>query len=530
MTIPGGATDLAPGSGINANRLGGFGSDLWYDRANDAYYGLQDRGPGSGILEYQPRVQKFTLDVHPVSGAISNFQLQETIFFKNADGTEFFSGRSPAELNGSGDTLGLAIDPEGFVIGPTGNYYVADEYGPSVYEFQPVNVGGTTEARLLRAFTPPDNLLPRTAAGINHDVGGSVGPGEVPPVLLTGRQEGRGYEGLAISPDGSKLYGILQSPLQEEGAQNQGRRSRNIRIVEYDVAAGASARQFVYQVESIADINARVPDDCPVPPAAIPNCGDFTATQQGRNISASAIVAISDHEFFVIERDGRGVSVENPANLSIVDAHVATKRVYRVDLAGATDVSGISLAGSNDLPAGVFPVGKELFLDFQAELIAAGLPIPDKFEGLTIGPQLASGRFALIALTDNDFANVQTDATETLPFLQQDAYTNGIDARYTPADDTSTSYGMFGREDPLTNPDLGPLPAGYTLLPTRVYSFAAPVPEPSTCILMISALAAIACVVRGHRLNSCLLSELPPSNVADILRASGQVIINACRR
>lgn len=262
--------------------------------------------------------------------------------------------------------------------------------------------------------------------------------------------------------------------------------------MEYDIAAGASARQFIYQVESIADINARVPDDCPVPPAAAPNCGDFTATQQGRNISASAIVAINDHEFFVVERDGRGVSVENPANLSIVDAHVATKRVYRIDLHGATDVSGINLAGSNNLPVGVSPVGKELFLDFQAELTSAGLPIPDKFEGLTIGPQLASGRFALIALTDNDFASVQTDPTETLPLLQQDAYSNGVAARYTPADDISKSYAMFGREDPLTNPDLGPLPAGFTLMPTRAYSFAAPVPEPSAVAVVSSAVAGLA--------------------------------------
>lgn len=63
ITITGESTDLFPSTGNNANvnRLGGFFSDLYYDRSNNVYYGLVDRrGPGGGVISYNTRVQKFT--------------------------------------------------------------------------------------------------------------------------------------------------------------------------------------------------------------------------------------------------------------------------------------------------------------------------------------------------------------------------------------------------------------------------------------------------------------------------------------
>ena len=72
LSIAGDATDASgDAAGANGNRLGGFGSDLFYDRANNVYYGLPDRGPGGGLIAYETRVQKFTLDVNPTTGAIA---------------------------------------------------------------------------------------------------------------------------------------------------------------------------------------------------------------------------------------------------------------------------------------------------------------------------------------------------------------------------------------------------------------------------------------------------------------------------
>ena len=82
LTIPGETTDLRETniSGANINRLS-FISDLYYDRHNNLYYGVGDRGPGGGVISYDTRVQKFSLDVDPNTGAISNFQLLDTILF-----------------------------------------------------------------------------------------------------------------------------------------------------------------------------------------------------------------------------------------------------------------------------------------------------------------------------------------------------------------------------------------------------------------------------------------------------------------
>ena len=71
-------------------------------------------------------MQRFSIDI-TASGAISNFQVQQTIKFSNNGAA--LSGQAPA----IGGVLGNTFDPEGLVINPvTGNLLVSDEYGPSV--------------------------------------------------------------------------------------------------------------------------------------------------------------------------------------------------------------------------------------------------------------------------------------------------------------------------------------------------------------------------------------------------------------
>ena len=48
----------------------------------------------------------------------------------------------------------------------------------------------------------------------------------------------------------------MQDPLVNEGSNNDGRRSRNVRVVEFDAASGRSTAQFVYQLESRSVLNA----------------------------------------------------------------------------------------------------------------------------------------------------------------------------------------------------------------------------------------------------------------------------------
>jgi hypothetical protein len=467
LSIPGETTDLELGNGANVNRFGFF-SDLYYDRFNNVYYGLGDRGPGGGVISYDTRVQKISLDVDQNTGAISNFKVLETILFTK-DG-ENFNGLNPRLLNGDAGNLGLSFDPEGFAIAPNGNFYISDEYGPSVYEFKP-------DGSFVRAFTTPGNLIPKANGNPNYLDGR--------PTITTGRQDNRGFEGLTLSPDGSKLYAMLQDPMVNEGSPD-GRRSGNLRIVEFDTKTATSTAQYIYQLESLAEINNRIAgtDD------------DFGANSQGRNIGISAITALNEQEFLVLERDNRGFGVD-ALNALVDDGSetpppVGSKRVYKISLADATDVTGISLADTNTLPPGVNPVSKSLFLDIAAALSPDNpgdwTKIGEKMEGLAIGPQLNDGSYALLIGTDNDFSVTQDDSS-----IQFDICTNA----------NGTSYSRRAIDSGC--------PEGQKLIPGFLYSFkvssaelgkftpAEKVPEPTTTAgLMLLSLSGGLWLKRRH--------------------------------
>jgi hypothetical protein len=422
ISVPGDRTDLSALPPVAGNtRLGAFASDLEYDPVRNLYFGIPDRGPGGGLIDYVQRVEVFTLDVDKSSGAISNFRLIRTILLEDASG-QLFTGLNPGLLNHDRGVIGRSLDLEGLVVGSDGHFYVADEYGPCIYEFG-------TDGRFVRAFEIPSNLIPR-------DGGGAIDYANGLPTIVRGRQDNHGFEGLAASPDGTKLIAFLQGPLVNEGAGHDGRLSPNVRLVVFDRRSGRAIGQYIYQLESLDDINERVPDQTFLPAA------------QGRNIGVSGLLALTENEFLVLERDNRGWGIDDPTGR----LPVATKRIYRIDITGATDVSEISLANTSTLPPTVAAVAKTStpFIDIAATLTKAGLPIPEKFEGLTIGPRLDDGGHLLLVGTDNDFSVTQTGSGE-----QHDVCIGGSPPRQQVLIDQ-------------------PCPSGSALLPTFLYSFRLP--------------------------------------------------------
>lgn len=454
LTVANG-TDLSDYMDPANNRLGGFGSDLVYDAASDLYYGLTDRGPGGGTISYAPRIQVFSLDTNAATGAISNFTLRDTIVFHRADGTTF-NGLNPTELNGTPRILGNSLDSEGMAKLANGNFLISDEYGPSLYEF-------SADGTFVREFTIPENIKPKEANGDPNFTDGR-------PTITTGRQDNRGFEGLTVSPDGTKAYAVLQDPLVNEGTPD-GRRSQNVRIVEFDVASGEATKQVIYQLDNIADLNAG-----PEP--------DFAPNDQGRSIGVSSILALGGGKFLVLERDNRGLGVETlPANTPV------SKRVYIIDINGASDVSNTVLT-ANALPNGVTPVTKESvpLVDLVATLRQRGLPVPEKVEGFTFGEELADGGRTLILITDNDYSVTQT----FVGIPQADVcFTNGLVTGYVPIGQGCA--------------------AGSDLLPNFLYSFKLSrdeyralvglpaVPEPATWAAMILGMGAVGGVARRRR-------------------------------
>jgi hypothetical protein len=368
LALAGDTGDLF-GNRVNDGRVGFF-SDLYYDAARGEWWGLSDRGPGGGTLDYDTRVQRFELQVDPVSGAISGFQVLETVKFMR--GGAALNGRAPNPV----EVLGNAFDPEGFVVSPkNGHFLVSDEYGPSLYEFN-------RRGHLTRVFATPQNLIPRD--GLTGVPNYAADPATQP----AGKRSNRGFEGLAVSPDGRHAYAMLQSAMLDEGGSD----GRVSRIVKFDLDSGAAVAQYAYVMDTAS---------------------------QGRG--TSALVALNEHEFLVLERNNRGIGVG--ATLAAPD-----KRVYRIDLRGASDVSGIDL----DSGAAFTPVNKSaLLLDLDADTLPAlGNKSPEKWEGLAIGPRLADGSYLLLAGTDNDYSVTQSGSGTQFDvyfrFTDADPYASSI--------------------------------------------------------------------------------------------------------
>lgn len=435
LALSGGALDRSAGSDVE-RRLGYF-SDLYYDRQRNEWWGLSDRGPGGGTLSYETRVQRFTLDV-AANGAIGNFQVAQTIKFT----------RSGVPLNGlapnPSDVLGNAFDPEGFVINPkNGNLLVSDEYGPSLYEFD-------RNGQLVREYTMAPNLVPKVGATPNYDA--------KPPTLTSGREPNRGLEGLAISPDGKYAYAVLQNGAVQDGWSSSSR-GRYTRIVKFDTATGQAVGQYAYQLDSAS---------------------------QGRGISA--LVALGNDRFMILERNNRGIGVG--ATLASPD-----KNVFMIDLNGATDVSGIDLPASGDLPFGFTAVAKGAkVIDLDADTLAAlGGKSPEKWEGLAVGPQLANGSFLVLAGSDNDYSVTQSDSGE-----QFDVW-----FRMSDADPFATSIqcpigAVVGCTGALTD-DYVLLPGVLHAYTANIDGYVAAVPEPETLALMLAGLIAVGGVAHRNR-------------------------------
>ncbi|HET9136234.1 MAG TPA: esterase-like activity of phytase family protein [Candidatus Kapabacteria bacterium] len=233
------------------------------------------------------------------------------------------------------------IDCEGIVPGLNKDYYISEEYGPSIW-----NVDAKT-GRLIQRYTP----YPYAGQEVIIDS------------VFKKRRNNRGFECIAFTPKG-KVYAMLQSPAYNPNS-SAGDASQIHRIVEIDPATGKT-QQFAY-LHQPKTANLREKDW---------KMGDMTA--------------INDYEFLVIEQ----------ANRNGEDSH----KIYKIDLRGATPIVGDNFGGKTleqlvDTKglagAGITPVKKSFFLD----LAATGYDINnDKAEGLTI-----INDSTIAVCNDNDF-------------------------------------------------------------------------------------------------------------------------------
>lgn len=363
---------------------GGFGSAIAAD-PNDpgAFYMLTDRGPNiDGTVanskvfakpDFAPQIGKFRVK----NGQMT---LESIIELKNSTSGRLNGLPNPANQGGTGETAfdlngntiapsADGLDSEGLAVAPDGTFWVSDEYGPHLVHFDATG---------------------RTIERINP-FGSGTGGRRIPLVYAT-RRANRGMEGLTITPDSKTLVGIMQFPLYNPSASAVSG-SLVTRILTFDIATG-DTKQFVYLMER-ANLQAN-----------------------------SEITAVTNTTFLVLERDGEYGTDANKNALF--------KRVYKIDLTGATNIADPANNANGKLYAGktveelktaatlqtngITPVSKMLVLDLALE--TSPVYPHDKAEGLAlISP-------TLLAVSNDDDFGVGGTGTYTAKLLPA---TNTVD-------------------------------------------------------------------------------------------------------
>jgi hypothetical protein len=343
-------TVVGPNGTTTSISAEGFGSSLApVPGRADWFYGLTDRGPNADdpLGNKSEPLPNFTPEIGEFKLINGKAELQKTIPLKgpkNIKGPagiygQPYSGRPPLppdtketidSVAQSHGTVGVPVpndpdgyDSEGLVALPDGTFWVSDEYGPYITHF---DASGYELGRLT-----PDKNSPNNAY---HKIIGYL------PAELADRLNNKGMEGLTITPDGSTLVGAMQSALQQPDlGSTKASKVAVTRIISINLHT-LQTKQYLYLLDNPA------------------STGDAN----------SEITALSNTKFLVDERDG---NFEPFAN----------KTLYEVDINGATDVSGLTIAGKS--PEAF--VGTDDTNTALAALTDAGIHVAQKQPYLQIG-------------------------------------------------------------------------------------------------------------------------------------------------
>ena len=251
------------------------------------------------------------------------------------------------------------IDPEGCALLADGTFWLCEEYRPSILCCE-------ADGTVIKRFIPKGVKLPSSDIQIVENL----------PAHYAKRRANRGFESLALSPDESTIWALMQSPFDDDAAE----RSGNVRLLGCNTENGQPTSEYIYRLgdPAAADflIGGVVPDDGKL----------------------CAMAAIGPKKLLVLEQSDDG------------DA-----KMYCCELGEATNVLGDdkNLDGVRNLSqVGVVPVKKTLVADLASLLpsfasdITAGQWQPEvaeqvaglKLEGLAV---LDSNH--VVVVNDNDF-------------------------------------------------------------------------------------------------------------------------------
>jgi hypothetical protein len=231
-------------------------------------------------------------------------------------------GRDEAILDAAGrDEVSSdpnGVDTEGLVVMPDGSFWASEEYRPSLLRID-------ARGRCLERHVPE---------GASHAGAGMKVVADI-PAAYGDRRDNRGFEGLALSADGKRLFVLLQSPL-DHPAKKSAKQTGNVRLLVADAATGTPVAAHVYRLGD--------PDDDDWAKRGAP-------PEDGK---LCALAALRDGSLLVLEQADGGLV-----------------QLYRADPQGATDTlprtrasRGEPLETIGDLAtAGIEPLRKSLVAD-----------------------------------------------------------------------------------------------------------------------------------------------------------------------
>ncbi|HVV22006.1 MAG TPA: esterase-like activity of phytase family protein, partial [Pseudonocardiaceae bacterium] len=263
---------------------GAFGSSLYpVPGSKDEFYGVTDRGPnvdGPDGEKVEP-LPDFDPSIGKFRFVGTNAVLEKVIPLRAADGTPY-SGRVNSQAN-TGETI----------VDLNGNPLPAD---PNGYDSEGLVAMPDGTFWVSDEYGPFITHFDRTGRQI-----GRLSPfdGSLPAELAM-RVPNKGMEGLTITPDGSTLVGMMQSALRTPDLTKKPANVTTLRIVTYNLRSHAT-HEYLYLL-------------------------DDPKTNSG---AVSEITALGNTTFLVDERDGGF----EPG---------AYKKLFRIDLSGATDVGPAS--------------------------------------------------------------------------------------------------------------------------------------------------------------------------------------------
>ncbi len=280
--------------------LGGLGSDLYHipGDAEDIFYAVTDRGPNNDTVQpdksagtgfvvptFSPLIMK--LQISGSSVIILETHAIKTQSGASATGLPNIKGYDAVPTDVKGITADSmynlsGLDAEGLVKTANGDFWIVDEYAPSLAQLSST---GAIKARYVPTGWKGN---PTSFKAVKT----------IPSLYLT-RKANRGFEALALSPDGTTLFIGLQSPLLNP-TKAVGDASLATRILRFDLRSKRFTGEFVFGFEKVSVVDAK-------------------ATKNS-DLKLSAMVALDSKTLLVQERTDNSfllstITIDDSANI-----------------------------------------------------------------------------------------------------------------------------------------------------------------------------------------------------------------------